>query len=415
VIGAPQVAWAAMGAPVGSRSFRLVVAAHGAFSLAFWAAFGTMFTEATYRFDSGPGQMAVLGASLSVPFIVVSLVQGLAVDRGSPKWIGVGGYVFAGLALPVAITAPSITWLYAATFIMGTAWATVEPARSALTALLVPQERLVRANAILAIAFQAALIVGGIGSAFLIDRAGAHAVYTIALASALLAPVFLLGVPDVRQQGEIPSMSIRDLRAGAATTWEHPGLRLLLVVTSAGWILVNIFFVLEPLFVRETLGVGPAAVLTLWGLHGCGALIGATISASTERAAGRETAGICLGVTLVGAGIFAYAAAGLLGVAMVATVVQGFGFAWFFPILFAYIQRVVREDQRGRVTSLFVATQEAVGLLGSIAIFILGTAVPVRSTMVVCGAVVAVIGLLGFRLASGATGREPVVVVDDAP
>jgi DHA3 family macrolide efflux protein-like MFS transporter len=403
-----------MGAPLRSRSFRLLVSAHGAFSLAFWAAFGTMFTEATYRFDSGPGQMAVLGASLSVPFIVVSLVQGLAVDRWSPKWIGVGGYVFAAFALPIAIAAPTITWLYAATFIIGTAWATVEPARSALTALLVPEERLVRANAILAIAFQAALIVGGIGSAILIDRVGAHAVYTIALASALLAPVFLLWVPDVRQRGEIPSMSIRDLRAGAVTTWEHPGLRLLLVVTSAGWILVNIFFVLEPLFVRETLGVGPAAVLMLWGFHGCGALIGATISASTERAVGRSSV-ICLGVTLVGAGIFAYAAAGLLGVAMVATAVQGFGFAWFFPILFAYIQRVVREDQRGRVTSMFVATQEAVGLLGSIAIFILGTAVPVRSTMVVCGAVVAVIGLLGFRLASGATVREPVVVVDDAP
>ena len=402
-----------MGASPDPRSFRYVVAAHGAFSLAFWAAFGTMFTEATYRFDSGPGQMAVLGASLSVPFIVVSLIQGLAVDRGSPKWIGVGGFVFAAAALPIAISAPSISWLYLATFIMGAGWATIEPARSALTALLVPEDRLVRANSILAIAFQAALIVGGIGSAVLIDLSGAHLVYSIALVSALLAPVLLLWVPDVRQQGEIPSVSLRDLRAGAVTTWAHPGLRLLLVVTSAGWVLVNIFFVLEPLFVRETLGVGPSIVLVLWGLHGCGALIGATISASTDRAAGREAAVICLGVTLVGAGIFAYAAAGMLGVAMVATAVQGFGFAWFFPVLFAYIQRVVREDQRGRVTSLFVATQEAVGLLGSIAIFILGTAVPVRSTMVVCGAIVAVIGLIGFRLASGVTAGEPAVVVDD--
>src|SRR5262245_1860217 len=402
-----------MGAPIGSRSFRLGVAAHGAFSLAFWAAFGTMFTEATYRFDSGPGQMAVLGASLSVPFIVVSLIQGLAVDRGSPKWIGVGGYLFAAAAFPVAIAAPSIAWLYLATFIMGTAWATVEPARSALTALLVPEAGLVRANAILAIAFQAALIVGGLGSAALLDLSSARTVYTIALASALLAPLFLVWVPDVRQRGEIPNVSIRDLRAGAVTTWEHPGLRLLLVVTSAGWVLVNIFFVLEPLFVRQTLGVGPSVVLVLWGLHGCGALIGATISASTDRAVGREAAVICFGVTLVGAGIFAYAAAGVLGVAMVATAVQGFGFAWFFPVLFAYIQRVVREDQRGRVTSLFVATQEAVGLLGSIAIFILGSAVPVRSTMVVCGAIVAVIGLIGIRLASGVADREPVVVIDD--
>jgi MFS family permease len=402
-----------MGAPVGSRSFRLVVAAHGAFSLAFWAGFGTMFTEATYRFDSGPGQMAVLGASLSVPFIAVSLVQGLAVDRGSPKWLGVSGYLLAAAAFPVAILATSIAWLYVATFILGSAWATIEPARSSLTGLLVPQERLVRANAILAIAFQAALIVGGIGSAVLLDLTDAHAVYTIAFVSAVLAPALLVWVPDVRQRGEIPSVSIRDLRAGAVTTWEHPGLRLLLVVTSAGWVMVNIFFVLEPLFVRETLGVGPEVVLMLWGLHGCGALIGATISASTERAVGREAAVICFGVTLVGAGIFAYAAAGMLGVAMVATAVQGFGFAWFFPVLFAYIQRVVREDQRGRVTSLFIATQEAVGLLGSIAIFVLGNAVPVRSTMVVCGAVVAVIGLVGFRLASDVPRREAAVVVDD--
>src|SRR5262249_9618016 len=116
-----------------------------------------------------------------------------------------------------------------------------------------------------------------------------------------------------------------------------------------------------------------------------------------------------------GAGIFAYAAAGVLGVAMVATAVQGFGFAWFFPILFAYIQRVVREDQRGRVTSLFVATQEAVGLLGSIAIFVLGGGGPVRGPSVVCGGAVAVRGPLVFRLAAGAAGREPVVVVDNAP
>ena len=50
---------------------------------------------------------------------------------------------------------------------------------------------------------------------------------------AFSAPVLLLWVPDVRQQGEIPSVSVRDLRAGAVTTWEHPGLRLLLIVTSA--------------------------------------------------------------------------------------------------------------------------------------------------------------------------------------
>src|SRR4029453_15525434 len=119
-------------------------------------------------------------------------VQGLAVDRWSPKWLGVGGYLLATAAPPVAILAPSIPWPYGAPFILGAAWAAIEPARSALTGLLVPEDALVRANAILAIAFQAALIVGGIGSAILTHPAGADVAYTIALGAALLAPAFLV-------------------------------------------------------------------------------------------------------------------------------------------------------------------------------------------------------------------------------
>ena len=50
-------------------AFRWLVLAHGFSSLAFFAYLGAAFAEATYRFGASSSQLAVLGASLSVPFI----------------------------------------------------------------------------------------------------------------------------------------------------------------------------------------------------------------------------------------------------------------------------------------------------------------------------------------------------------
>ena len=157
--------------------FRWVVLAQGFSSLAFWATFGTMFAEATNRFHATSSEMAVLGAALSVPFILGSLLQGLVVDRWSPKWTAVIGYSMQFAAIPVAFAAPSLPWIWAAAFVVGGAFATIEPARSALTSLLVPEDRLVRANGTLATAFQLALVVGSLAGGWLLDAWNADAVY----------------------------------------------------------------------------------------------------------------------------------------------------------------------------------------------------------------------------------------------
>jgi MFS family permease len=384
-------------APVFHGAFRWVVLAQGFSALAFFAYFGTMFAEATYRFGASTSDLAVLGVALSVPFILGSLLQGLVVDRWSPKWMSVIGYAMQFSAVPVALAASSLPWLWVSGFMVGAAFATIEPSRSALTSLLVPERDLVRANGTLATAFQLSLVLGTLGGGWLLQVWNEHAVYVVAAGAAVLPPICMLAVPDVRQHGERPALSVRDLRRGAAMAWHHPQLRILAVVTVTGWFMVNVFFVLEPLFVKDVLGRGGDNLLYLWSAHGAGALIGAIALTRARRTAGREAALTCAGVALIGFGIFVYTAVGVYWVALAASALSGAGFALLFPPLLALIQRVMPEEQRGRVTSVFVSLQESAGLASSLALLVLGGLVVVQPTLVAAGALLTVIGLVGLR------------------
>jgi len=385
--------------------FRRIVAANLFGSLAFWSFYGTVFWEASNRFGADQADMAVLGVALSVPFILGSLIQGLAVDRWSPKWLLMLGYFALFAAVPIAWAATSLPWLWASSFLIGGAFATIEPSRSALTGLLVPPERLVAANGAIATAFQAAIVIGSLGGGWLIDAYGADVAYGLSACSALVPIALLVGLPDVRQHGERPSMSFGDLRRGAAAAWHQPQLRILLVLTSASWTLINVFFILEPLFVKDVLGRQDAALLYLWAAHGAGALAGAIWVTRARRLTGREATLVCAGVILVGAGIFVYTAVGSYPVALAASALSGLGFALFFPPLLALIQRVISEDQRGRVTGVFVALQETAGLASSLAVFGLGALVVVGPTLVAAGALVAIMGAVGLR-AEASASRE---------
>jgi MFS family permease len=392
--------------PVVVGPFRWLLLAHGLSGLAFWGFYGTVFAEAVFRYHAGKSGMAVLGASLSIPFILGSLLQGLIVDRWSPKWLAFIGYVAMASSIPLALVAGSLPWLYASSFMVGAAFATIEPSRSALTGLLVEHPALVRANGALSVVFQFSLVVGTLGGGALLAAYGAGLVYTLSLAAALMSVLAVLRVPDVRQRGEQPSVSLRDLRTGARAAWHQPILRILLLVSALGWFLINTFFVLEPLFVKATLHRGGTALLYLWSAHGAGALAGALAMTRVRRTLGREALLVNVGVVTIGVGMLAYTGAGIYGIALAGAAVQGAGFAMLFPPMLALIQRIVREDQRGRVTSLFVALQESMGLLSSIAVGVLAAVIVVRPTLVVGAALLAVLGVVGIRAVVRVRGSE---------
>jgi len=381
--------WIAVGAFVGG--------------FAFWGFLAAVFAQAAFAFHATSSEMALLGLSLSAPYALFIPLQGLLVDRWSPKWMNLCGYAVIVAAVAAAFFGTSLPWLYLASFLVGVAFATIEPARSSLIGLLVDEPRLVQANGTVSAAFQTSLMLGTLAGGLLTDVVGTEAVYAVSLAAGAVALAVNLVIPDVRQGGERPAVALRDLVQGLRTAIHQPELRLALVVTCLGWLAVTTFFVLEPLFIKETLRQGESAVSYLWFTHGAGAMIGAIAVSRIRGAAGRELPLVAGGVTCAGVGLLLFAIVGTYPAAFAGEALMGAGFSFIFAPSLALIQRVAGEEQRGRVTSIFGSLQETMGIVSAVVLLALGPLVVVRPTLVGAGLAVVVVGLVGFRTAARRT------------
>jgi MFS family permease len=366
-----------------------------------------VWAEAPYRFHANQAQMSILLASFSGPLVLLVPFQGILVDRWSPKWLFVLGIVSAIAAIPPAWGASSIRWLYLSSFFMGSAIAAIAPARSALTGLFVEGRRLVQANGMLSASIQLALVVGPFTAGVVLRTAGAGSLYPGVLAVAMLSLALALLVPDRRQGGIRPALSLRDLGDGIATTWRISELRLLLWLSTAAWLMVNVYWALQSLYVKNSLHLGSDAVPFLWAAQGAGALLGSVLLYRQEHGAGRELVFTGIGLAGTGAGLMVFALSNAYVVAVAGMVVFGLGFAVYFSSSLALIQRLAGEEKRGRVTSVFTVIQEGTSVLAAGFIVVLGGLVVVRPSLAVSGGILVVAGGLGLLRLSGRPRGRP--------
>src|SRR5438105_6245742 len=90
-----------------NRPFLWLVLGTGVGSLALWSYFGALWADASFTFHATAAQMSILLGAFSVPFVLLVPFQGLVVDRWSPKWMNLGGWVVGVGAIPVAWAAHS--------------------------------------------------------------------------------------------------------------------------------------------------------------------------------------------------------------------------------------------------------------------------------------------------------------------
>jgi predicted MFS family arabinose efflux permease len=350
-----------------NRSFRWLLIGESISAIAFWGLLAAEFSDAAFRFDATPSQQFILWAAFSLPFVLMTPFQSLLVDRWSPKWMNLIGYAMFLLAIPPAILGNSIEALYLSMFFIGLADASIQPARSALTGLLISEQDLVKGNGMLSAGLQIAGVLGPLLGAIMIGRTGeTTGVYLLAAAAALLCLPFFVMIRDLRQSGDRPSMTLRDLADGAVTASRQPQLRMLMFLSIAMFMAISIFFSLEPLLVRHTMHAGKDAVSYLWSAQAFGALIGALLLTRTREGKGKELGFIGLALSTAGAGALIYAGFAQFGAALIGSAIMGLGFSRFFAPSLALIQRVAGEDKRGRVTSVFSVLQESIGLLASV-------------------------------------------------
>jgi ENTS family enterobactin (siderophore) exporter len=390
------------GLPLGlftNRPFGWLVVSMGVSQLGFWAFFVAVMGAASFRYHAGPFELGILFSSFSVSFLILTAPFGMLTDRWSPKWLVVLAQIVGVAAVVPALTGGSMAWLYLASVIDGIGAAIAIPARGSLTALLVDEDSLVKANGMLNTASMLAVIIGPGLAGLIVATGGQDAVFWFIAATLVVGGLLLLPIPDRRPRPGEQQSFLSDLVDGFRLAWRQPELRILLFLAGAAWFLLTVLVTLEPLFVKDVLHRGVGTLGFLWSAHGVGAFLGALAVAGSKRASRREILWIAVGLVVSGLGYLGYVATAVLPVAVLGTAVLGVGFAWYLSLSQALIQRVTPEELRGRVTGVVGILQEGASMASAVGIAALGGVILVQPALVVAAAGYVVTGVLGLRSA----------------
>ncbi|OUL99085.1 MFS transporter [Variovorax sp. JS1663] len=327
---------------------------------------------AVLALHAGPGEIGLLAAVQTLPFLLLSIPLGLLADRWSRQRLMVLAEALRALSLlgllGVAVSAsPSIAWLAVLGFAGAVGTVGFSVAAPALVPSLVGRAALAQANGRLELARSAAFAAGPSLGGALVAWLGAPVAFVLAALLSLQAVALLLRIAEPARTQAPARHPVAELREGAAFVWQHALLRPILL-TAMAWNLS--WFVLQAAYVPHAvraLGLGAEAVGLTLGACGAGMVAGALLSPRILRSLPLGRA-IQLGPAL----------SVLAALAMVATLAWPSGLlaalAMFLfgvgPIVWVIAsttlrQTVTPQQMLGRVSALFLTANAGMRPLGA--------------------------------------------------
>ena len=379
-----------------------------------WVAIIAIWGFAAFEFDAGAGDLAALFVVLSLPGALLGPALGVVVDRIGPRRSLMAANGLGVVAALVLTRADSYGAVIALALPLGLIEALASTSLDALPPRLVPDDQLVRANALLGGAEDLAIVVGPVVAA------GVHAVWGLPGAFAADAATFAVGLlvaarlsiePAPRDDGdEAPSVR-RELAAGFRLVRRTPGLRWTLGVVTITYSLWGLAGILEPLYVRDVLARSDTEFALLQAVFGVG-LVGAglTVAAVGERLATPRV--VALATVVSGATAALYLGTTSIVVAYVGVFLWGVDVAFFYTPAKTLLQRWAPVSAHGRILSLNQALEPAAQVVATPVAAGLVVWLGVQSLALAAGAVVAVAGLLALRRASRLPPVPTAIVVD---
>jgi predicted MFS family arabinose efflux permease len=256
---------------------------------------------------------------------------------------------------------------------------------------IVPDDQLVRANALLGGAQDLAIVIGPVAAAIVNAQWGLSGAFAVDAATWLVgASVALrLHIPHEAPAPDEERTSWSELRSGARLAREHPGLRWTLVVSASVFALWALFGVLEPLYVRDVLHESDETFALFQTVFGVG-LVATSLGLAAWGA--RLARPPVIGGAVVASGLTAalYLGTETVAVAYVGVFLWGVVVAFFFVPARTLLQRYAPHEFHGRVLALnhslepataIVVTPLAALLLGVISVRALGVAGGIAATL----------------------------------
>lgn len=383
-----------------------------------WCAIVALWGFASFRFDAGPSAIALLGLAWALPPALLGPIAGVPVDRIGPKRVIMIADAFAVVVSLSFLFASSFSVLVALAALHGITSSFSEPALRALPPRLVPDDQLVKANAILAGASQSAIVFGPLLAAVAIGAFGVEGAFVIDALTYVIGILVLIPLVIRPRATEKADTTITaEVREGFQVVRHRPRLRLLMGMSGCVYMSWGAFLVIEPIYVREVLHGSPTTLALLQTTFGVGLLVTTLlVTRFGERIARIRIAAVAAAVSGIAATLY-------VGTAIPAVAFLGIGLwgcvtAFFVIPARTLMQRAAPVETHGRVMAL----DETVNSGGHlVALPVVGLAAAVVGVQIagVAFAVIPVVGglltLWRVRRDAPFTPPEPYDLTPDTP
>jgi predicted MFS family arabinose efflux permease len=397
-----------------SRQFTLLFAGTAANAMGTWAALLALWGYAAYKFDSGPTELALLGLAWSAPAAVIGPLAGVPIDRLGPRRVLLWAYIGASMVTLAMAFTDTYTQLLVLGGVYGMMHAFTHPALATLPPRLVEDRQLVAANALLGAADESAMIFGpllaaaviavwGVGAAFVADAI----TYWIAIAA--LLPLRLQAVPPAEK-----STLRKELVEGIRIARRHPVIRFTMVLSVAVFATWGSFFVIEPLYVRETLHQSATTLGLLQTVFGVGMVgTGLLLPRIGDRVA--RPRALAMSVLLSGIAAALYVGTDWLLFAYAGVFLWGVDVAFFTAPSRTLLQRAAPVEAHGRVLALHNTLESWSDMIAIPMAGFAAAAFGVRTTGFIAGAVAVAAGIIGVLRAPAPPSAHEPSLEDAAP
>jgi len=334
------------------RRLALLVSGQALNGIGSWCAIVALWGFASFRFDAGPTDIALLGLAWSLPPLLLGPVAGVPIDRLGPKRVLMVADALAAVVSLLFLFAGSFPVLVALATLHGVTSSFSEPALRALPPRLVGDEDLVQANALLGAASQSAIVFGPLLAAAAIGVIGIEGAFVIDALTYVVGVLVLIPIAIGRTTAAAVDSSVTaDIREGFRVVQRRPRLRLLLGMSGCVYMIWGAFLVIEPVYVREVLHGSPTTLALLQVTFGVGLLLTTlVVTRLGERVARVRIAAVAAAASGVAAALY-------IGTAIPAVAFIGIG-AWgcvtsFFVVpARTLMQRAAPVETHGRVLAL---------------------------------------------------------------
>ena len=313
------------------------------------------------RSDSS-GWVGIIAFSGMIPFLIVSPVAGLMADRLDRRKLAIVTFASSGVVttLAAALTIAGILELWhlaALAFANGVFRATQEPAVQALIPNQVPREDLLNAITLNAATRHGARFFGLLVASPLlaVDFIGISGVLLLSAVFQFAGTFQMTSVRTASRGESAPEHGLaRSMVDGLVYIYTNKTIAIFILLVAFHCALVMSNDSLLPVFSREELGASDGSILGyLVMAFGVGSLFGTLFMAGVrnERLKGQMLiwTGILSGVTPV---LFAFSFN--VPLALLASAGMGASQSVFMALTSTYIQSVVPDRIRGRISSLYI-------------------------------------------------------------